>query len=148
MKWCLPLLLICTSCVWPMAHDKGTKPYPIAVPVTYATTKSPPDHAATPGPPDKNLKIQKVTLAWTQTGPTNAICCYKMYQGPASNTYTNGILTFATDAVAYVWPGKTYYFSLILISTITDTNGNSLIVHCEDPYELVYTVPNKGGGPK
>ncbi len=133
-------LLLLTGCPSPAPQKQK---------VQYASAKSKPDNAASPAQPDKNLKLQKITLAWTQPGKVSPLWSYKLHQGGSSGTFTNSVLTFSTNAIVYVWPGQTYYFDVILITDKLDPNGLQITVHCVNPTELAYTVPNKpGGGPK
>ncbi len=132
-------LLLLTGCPSPAPQKQK---------VQYASAKSPPEHAASPGQPEKALKPTKITLAWTNNASQN-VFGFKLYQGPEPWTYTNSVLVFTTNAVATVYQGKTYYFSVILISTQTNADGSQKIVQGINPTELAYTVPNKpGGGPK
>lgn len=93
--------------------------------------------------PDKNLKPVKVNIGWNQPGPLDHVASWKLSWGFASGDYTNAVYTATTNAVATVYPGKTYYFFVKVVSDLVDTNGETIVVDCDK--ELAYTVPSKQG---
>ncbi|MDE2102583.1 MAG: fibronectin type III domain-containing protein [Patescibacteria group bacterium] len=82
-----------------------------------------------------------VTLAWNPSISTN-LGGYKLYYGPATNTYTNAVAVGnVTNAViAGLIPGCTYHFA----ATAVATNGTE----SRFSNEAVYLVPtNQPDGP-
>ena len=75
-----------------------------------------------------------VTLAW-DPNPGSAIAGYRLYDGVASQTYTNVIDTGAatTQAITNLAAGVTYFFAV----TAYDTNG----LESDYSSEVSYTVP-------
>lgn len=89
----------------------------------------------------RDLRLQKVTLAWSQPGSWDNVAGWKLWQGGHSMVYTNSVFVRTTNAVCYVWPGQTYYFHVTCITTITNAGVAEVV---EGDSELRYTVPRKG----
>jgi hypothetical protein len=79
------------------------------------------------------LNASAITLAWSPSSSHN-VFGYKLYYGPASNTYSNVVYTglSTSNTVNGLVMGKTYYFVV---------SSYDLFFESDYTKEIVYTVP-------
>ncbi len=118
-------LLLLTSCTWPMAHDKGSKPYPIAV------VNDP--KAFTAAIPPKRLV--QVKLSWNASKSTDVVM-YAVYWGGGSRNYSYMMSTTNLFITLPLAGGNTWYIA----STAIDVFG----LESEYSNEVVYKAKNPG----